>query len=298
MTAARKKVKADNNLPRARLTPLRWNFPLVWVIPVIAALVAGYLVYGRVQDYGPRVTIKFKDGNGLRAGKTGIQYRGVRIGEVTALGLSEDMQHVLVEARLQRSAASIAREGSAFWVVRLGGEIENISNLGTVITGAYIAVAPGTGEVKSDFVGLENSQVASEPGGLRLVLHSDRLGSVKPNSPVYYRGVEVGAVQACHLGANATAVEILVHIKPRYAKLVRSNTKFWNVGGTDVKFGLFSGLEVNVQSLKSLVSGGIAFATPSDPRAAPARDGMVFRLFEEGQKEWLEWAPQIAIPPG
>jgi paraquat-inducible protein B len=296
MTDSQKNSEAVDKLPWTKVKQHQSSFPVMWVVPLVAALVAGYLVYDQVREFGPTITIRFKDGSGLKAGRTPIQYSGVRIGEVKAVKLSDDLRDVVVEARLLRSVASIAREGSVFWIVRLGTELQDISNLGTVITGAYIQVLPGTGKPKSDFVGVEGSQAALEPDGLEIVLHASRLGSLKPNSPVYYRGIEVGAVRAVQLSANATVAEIHVLIKSRYVKLVRSSSKFWNASGADVKFGLFSGLQVNVESLKSLVGGGIAFATPSDPQARLAKNGAVFRLYDEPVKDWLEWAPQIPIP--
>src|SRR5260221_10468003 len=223
--------EAADKLPRAKLRQRRWSFPVMWVVPVVAALVAAYLVYDQVREFGPKVTIRFKDGSGLKAGRTPIQYSGVRIGEVKDVKLSDDLRDVVVEARLLRSAASGAPEGSVFWIVRLGTELQDISNLGTVITGAYIQALPGTGSRKSDFVGMEGPQAALEPDGLELVLRTNRLGSLKPSSPVYERRIEVGPMRAVQLGADATVAEIHALIKPRYGKLVRSSSKFWNTSG-------------------------------------------------------------------
>ena len=287
---------ADDKLPRAKVRRHRWTFPVMWIVPVVAALVAGYLVYDQVRDWGPTITIRFKDGSGLKAGRTPILYNGVRIGEVKAVKLSDDLHDVVVEVRLLRSAASVAQAGSLFWIARLGSELQDFSNLGTVITGVYIQVLPGSGEPKSDFVGVEDSQAALEPDGLEIVLHTSRLGSLKPSSPVYYRGIQVGAVRTVRLSSNATQAEVLLQIKPRYVKLVRSSSKFWNASGAEVKLGLFSGLEVNVESLKSLVGGGIVFATQPDPKSKQERNGAEFLLYDQPMKEWLEWAPQISIP--
>lgn len=298
MTDSRKNSDAAETLPRATVKRHRWSFPVVWIIPVVAALVAAYLVYDKVREFGPTVTLRFKDGSGLKAGRTPVQYSGVQIGEVKSVRLSDDLKDVIVEARLLRSAASLAREGSEFWIVRLGTELQDISNLGTVITGAYIQVLPGSGgEPKLDFVGLETSQVALDPGGLEIVLRTSRLGSLKPGSPVYYRGIDVGAVRVVQLGADATVAEVHVRIRPRYAKLVRIGSKFWNASGADVKFGLFSGVEINVESLKSLVGGGIVFASPNEPLSPPAKNGTAFPLYDQPVKDWLEWAPRISIAP-
>lgn len=297
MNDSQENPEVADELPRAKVKRRGWGVPLVWVVPVVAAIVAGYLVYDRVQEFGAKLTIKFKDGSGLKTGQTPIKYRGVPIGEVAAVELSEDQQHVLVKARLRRSALSIAREGSVFWIVRPEVGIANITGLGTVITGPHIEVLPGTGEAKSEFVGLESAPVALERKGLKIVLRSSRLGSLKPSSPVYYRGIEVGAVQDSQLGNNSTTVDIQVFVRQRYANLVRNGSKFWNVSGVDVSFGLFRGVEINLESLRSLVAGGIAFATPNDPKGKAAKDGMVFRLYDKPKKEWLEWTPEIPIPP-
>jgi paraquat-inducible protein B len=175
--------------------------------------------------------------------------------------------------------------------------IGNITGLNTVISGPEINVLPGNGEKQSEFVGLENAPVALEEKGLKVTIISNRLGSLRPGSPVYYRGVEVGTIQGCDLGSDAVTVAIQVLIKQRYAKLVRNGSKFWNVSGMDVNFGFFRGLEVNMESLRSLATGGIAFATPEDPKDPPAKNGTAFLLYNKPEKEWLEWAPKIPLVP-
>ncbi|MGH7847797.1 MAG: intermembrane transport protein PqiB [Candidatus Binatia bacterium] len=294
MSESQREPADAEELPKAKIKNRKWTFPVVWVIPIIAAAVAGYLVYGRLQEFGPRITIRFKDGSGIRAGQTPIKYRGVPIGEVRAVELSQDQQYVLVKAQLRRSAASIARGGARFWIVRPELGFGNISGLGTVITGPEIEVFPGSGKAQTEFVGLEGSPAALEKG-LRIVLVTGRLEALRVNSPVYYRGVEVGTVQDVQLSANAATVNIHVVIRPRYARLVRNGSKFWNVSGIDVNLGLFRGLEVSIESLRSLAAGGIAFATPNDPEDKPSKDGMVFPLYDKPAKEWLQWAPKIPL---
>lgn len=298
MSETRKRHEADAALPTAKMMHWRWRLHVVWVVPIVAALIAGYLVVDRVREAGSTITIKFEDGSGLRIGQTPIKYRGVPIGEVTGVKLSEDQQHVLVMARLQHAAASIAREGSIFWVVRPVVGIGNITGLRTVVTGPEIQVLPGTGKSASEFVGQERAPVTVEGEGLKIVLRAGRLGSLKPHSPVYYRGIEVGAVYELQLSADATAVDIHVFIQQRYAQLVRHSSKFWNVSGAAVSGGLFRGVDVKIESLSSLVAGGITFATPPQPNAKPVQDGTVFPLYDGPAKEWLRWTPQIPIPPG
>lgn len=287
--------KAAEQLPRAALQKRKLIFPVIWVVPIAAALVAGYLVFERVRQFGPEVTIRFRDGGGLRSDLTPLKYRGVQIGEVSSIELSEDHQDVLVKARLRRAAASIAREGSLFWIVRPEVGLSNITGLGTVLTGPEIQVLPGTGAPRNEFNGLDSAPVALEAKGLKIVLRSPRSGSLRANSPVYYRGVEVGVVQEIDLAPNATAVNVQVLIRQGYAGLVRGGSVFWRAGGASVSAGLLNGLEFKVESLRALVAGGVEFATPNDAGGKRVKDGAAFTLYDEPRKEWLGWSPQIRL---
>jgi paraquat-inducible protein B len=283
------------SLPRARVSRGWWGTAAIWIVPVVAAVLAAYLMYDRLKDHGPEITINFRDGSGIREGQTPILYRGVQVGEVTGVGLSRDQRHVEIRARLKRSASGIAREGSVFWIVRPEVGIGTITGLGTVITGPEIQALPGTGEERSEFTGLESAPAAMELRGLKVVLRTSRLGSLQRNSPVYYRGVEVGVVQEATLSPDATGVHVHVLIRQRYARLVRANSVFWNVSGVSLTGGLFKGVQFKLESLRSLAAGGINFATPNDS-ARPVQNGQLFPLHAEGRKEWLNWAPSIPLP--
>ena len=288
--------EAVGNLPRAKVAGAGWRSLVVWVVPFVAAIVAGYLVFDRVRQFGPEITIRFRDGSGVKINQTPVKYRGVPIGQVTAVELSEDRQYVLVKARLQRSATSIAQQGSIFWIVRPELGIADITGLSTVLTGPEIQVVPGTGAAVKEFDGLERAPAALEENGLKIVLRAPRAGSLRRNSPVYYHGVEVGVVQSVDLSLNATTVDIHVLVRERYAGLVRSGSAFWNVSGVSVSGGLFRGVHLKMESMRSLAAGGIAFATPNG-NAARAKEGAVFALHEDPRKEWLAWSPRITIPP-
>lgn len=296
MTAAPEEPEPTDALPQARVRRDRWRFPVVWVVPIIAAIVAAYLVYGRIQEFGPTITIKFREANGVKASQTEVRYRGVPIGEATGIELSADHQYVVVRARLRRWAFSIAKADSLFWIVRPEVGIRSISGLSTVITGPFIQVYPGTGEARTEFTGLETAPPTLGRKGLKVTLAAARLGSVKPGSPVHYRGFEVGFVTDTDLSRDATAAQIHVFIEQRYAPLVRVGSRFWDVSGVDVNISLLRGVQISLESLRSLVAGGIAFATPS-PSSPPVKDGAIFPLHEKPQKEWLEWTPKIPVSP-
>ena len=145
-------------LPRARVRRKRsWLLHAFWIVPLVALSVAGWLIAQRLRAYGPEITIEFRDGSGLRAGQTPIKFRGVQVGEVSRIELSPDHRDIIVRARLQRSASSLASEGAQFWVVRprfAGGQA---LGLGTILSGAFIALDPGQSKQQErNFTGLEN----------------------------------------------------------------------------------------------------------------------------------------------
>ena len=284
-----------DEIPKARVRRRR-VFRLIWMVPAMAVAVAAYLVFHRMQDYGPQITVSFTDGGGLRVGQTPLRYRGVQVGEVSGVSLSKDQKSALVRIRLIRSAEGVAREGSQFWIVRPRVGFGQITGLATVLSGPEIQVIPGKGgeaKEKLEFTGLENPPSTIE-GGLRIVLRAER-PKMRADAPVYYRGVEVGTVQKLDLAPNALSADIHVVIFPRYASLVREGSSFWDASGLNIKGGILKGIDVEFESLRAFITGGIEFASP--PGTARAKAGTVFFLYGEPKKEWLAWAPKIPIPP-
>jgi paraquat-inducible protein B len=287
---------AEIAAPRAKIRRRR-TFPVIWIVPLIAAAIAGEMIVKHLRQLGPVIAIQFDQGMGLDGKHTLIRYRGIRVGEVQSVELTKDAQHITVEARLDRSAAGLAREGSLFWVVRPEAGIGWMRGLETIVAGSYLEVRPGSGKPANTFVGLEKPPAAEYlNGGLEIVLTAPNLGSVSVGSPVYYRELQVGSVQQVALGPDATTVTIHVHIEPQFSPLVRTDSKFWNAGGLNLNLGLF-GAKTKITSLTSLFMGGIAFATPPTG-AAPAANGAEFSLSDKPEDKWLKWNPAINLPNG
>lgn len=247
---------------------------------------------------GVAVQVRVDRGDGLRAG-TPIRYKGLDVGKVERVELSEDLQSVVLEARITAAAESIARAGSQFWVVRPELGLMRTANLDTLVSGPYLEVlpAPGNHARETRFVALAEAPDPSlKDVGLRLVLSASRRGSLKPGVPVTYREVAVGKVIDFELGPNADRVLISILIEPRYASLVRSGSRFWNTSGFGFDFGLLKGAQLRTESVETLMEGGIAFATPEgEQMGKPALPGQTFLLFDEANEEWLRWAPKIAL---
>jgi len=281
-----------HTLPKAKIGKSRFNW-FLWFIPMAAALLCAWYVCQDIVFVGPTITIYFENAEGLQEQTSLVQYRGVKIGEVETLKLTPDRQRVGVKVQLDASAANIAQEGSVFWIVRPELKLGAVSGLRTIVLGNYIAVQPGHGARTNIFLGAETEPI--EPiQALDILLLAAKLDSLQPQSPVFYRGVQVGEVLDCRLSDDARKVLIEARIDQDYAPLVRMNSKFWNAGGINFHLGLFSGAKITAESAQTLISGGIAFATPPDFQKV-ATNGTVFNLNEKSDAEWEKWSPAIQL---
>ncbi len=254
---------------------------LVWVIPIVAALVGAWLTLHTFSQRGPAVTIRFDTAEGLEAGKTKVKYKDVEIGSVESIELTDDLAEVVVTARLVKSAREYLREGTRFWVVRAQVSAGRVSGLSTIFSGAYIGIDPAfEGESRREFEGLESPPVvtADEAGSL-FTLRSSELRSFEVGSPVYFHAIQVGQVTSYELDESGEFVTVKVFVEAPNDERVGSNTKFWDVSGVDMSLNA-DGVEVDTVSLASLLIGGIAFDTPAGlERGGPVPEGTVFHLY-------------------
>ncbi|MDQ8185855.1 MlaD family protein [Pelagicoccus sp. SDUM812002] len=272
------------------------NALLVWMVPLIALLVGGYMIMKEVGGQGPQITILFGDGAGIEAGKTVLQHKGVNVGIVESVRLSPDLNRVEAVVSLQKSAKGLARDGSKFWILRPEIGIEGIRGLGTLISGPTIQVTPGVGPTQKEFTAEKRAPLKGSELGYHYTLRVSQLGSLKPGSPVLYRQYKVGEVVDTLLAPDATAVLVKILVNSPYDKLVRTDSVFWNASGIAMKVGLL-GAKIHTDSLQSVLAGGIMFATPDDgdelADLAPANTE--FPLYPELDDDWLEWSPQISL---
>jgi paraquat-inducible protein B len=269
--------------------------PLVWVVPLLALAIGGWMILREYLSHGPEITIEFADASGVEAGKTMLQYKGVAIGEVQNVELKKDLKVVVVRVRLNNDAAALACEGAQFWIVHPQIDFSGVHGLETLVTGAYLAIQPGTGPPATDFKGIEQPPPTENKDlGRAFVLRCDKLGAITSASPVYFREMKVGEVEASQLSDDSTQVLVRIRIYTPYVDLVRTNTQFWNAGGLSLKMGLF-GTEISTTSIESLIVGGVAFATPDGDLTPPAADGAQFSLNDEVNKDWLKWQPKIPL---
>lgn len=244
---------------------------LVWLVPALAVLIAIGLAVQAVLARGPEITIQFPSAEGLEANKTKIKYKDVEIGMVTSIALSEDRRSVKVTVVMDKQAKSLLIEDSRFWVVRPRVGAGGITGLGTVFSGAYIAVDPGTSQApRSHFIGLDAPPlVVSGMPGRQFLLTADDLGSLDVGTPVYFRRIPVGRVVGYSMRADGRAVDVSIFVDAPYDRFVTSASRFWHASGIDVSLD-GEGVKMDMQSLASLVVGGVAFANADGASGAGA----------------------------
>jgi paraquat-inducible protein B len=261
------------------------SLQLVWLIPLVAALVGGWLAVKAILDKGPTVTVTFLTAEGLEKGKTKVRYKDVEIGLVTDVALSPDTSRVVVTAELVKDAKKYLVEDTRFWVVRPRISGGTISGLGTLLSGSYIGVDIGkSANAKREFVGLELPPVISSGApGREFVLHAPNIGSLDVGSPVYFRRLQAGQVSDHTLDKGGKGVTIKVFINSPYDKFVNTNTRFWQASGIDLTLDA-GGIKVTTESIVSILIGGLAFETPVDSTELPeAPAGAKFKLFPNAQ---------------
>ena len=283
--------------PTATTTPPPKN-PLALLIPLIAALLVGWLFYSYKQEQGHPVTITFPEGHGLKPGDA-IKYRGIQVGIVDRIALAQDLGSITVHARLNPESKHIARAQSRFWIVRAQFDITRTSGLETLVGANYITVLPGDGQRQSHFDGLDTPPYRDflDPDGLTIELAAANAKGLRIGAPVTFRNVTVGEIIDIDLADNGSNAQIWAHLNPEHKKLARTRTVFWASGGAEMKATLLDGLKFNVNSVESLIVGGIALALPRDPGGA-IPEGHIYRLHAEADDDWLEWLDdRYPVPP-
>ena len=269
------------DLPEAAPEPKRrWSFQVVWLIPIVSALIGGYIAIKAVMDRGPTVTITFSTAEGLEAGKTKLKYKDVDIGLVKTVTLARDLKGVVASAELVKDFTPYLVEDTRFWIVRPRISGGSVSGLSTLLSGSYIGVDTGKSKTSArKFAGLETPPVVPlDTPGREFVLEGEQMETVDSGSPVFFRRLRVGQVTSYRLNDDGKGVTLKVFVNEPYDKYVNANTRFWNASGIDMKLDA-NGVKIEMESVVSLIVGGIAFETPEGSALLPAGTNTAYTLF-------------------
>nr|WP_113869048.1 PqiB family protein [Brenneria salicis]NMN91509.1 paraquat-inducible protein B [Brenneria salicis ATCC 15712 = DSM 30166]RBP58425.1 paraquat-inducible protein B [Brenneria salicis ATCC 15712 = DSM 30166]RLM29348.1 hypothetical protein BHG07_15535 [Brenneria salicis ATCC 15712 = DSM 30166] len=267
-----------------------------WLLPLIALMIAGWLVYTNQQERGASVTIDFVSADGIVAGRTPVRYQGVEVGIVQDIKLSDDLHTIQVEASIKSDMEEALRSGTQFWLVTPKASLAGVSGLDALVGGNYIGMMPGPGEPQTHFSALDTQpKYRVNTGELLIHLQADDLGSLNTGSLVYYRKIPVGKVYDYTVSQNHHGVTIDVLIERRFTDLVKKNSRFWNVSGFNADIG-FNGAKIEMENLAALVNGAIAFDSPEEGETAAAEQS--YRLYPDLAQSQRGVVIQLELPSG
>ena len=260
------------------------RFSIIWIVPLVAVAIGAWLAWDTLSKEGPTIKISFDSGEGLQAGQSQLKYKEIVFGTVKSLELSPDQTHVVVTVATTRQAEPLLTEGTVFWVVKPRLFAGNLSGIETVLSGSYIGMLPAekAGNSQRDFVGREDPPVlGAHVAGRAFLLKSKRIGAVSVGSPVFFRDLPVGEVLGWDIADMAEYVTIHAFVRAPYDSYVHDETRFWNASGVSIKLG-GTGIDVQLESLKALLLGGVAFETPPTKGPTPiSAENHVFPLFAD-----------------
>lgn len=239
------------------------NWSPVWIFPIVTALIGAWILFYHYSHQGPEVTLITTNAEGIEAGKTTIKSRSINVGVVESATLTDDLTHVEIKARLNANMQKLLHGDTVFWVVKPQVGREGISGLGTLLSGAYIELKPGSkGAVRNDYQLLDSPPLApSDAKGIRVVLDSKKAGQLTPGDPVLFRGYRVGSVETSVFDPQKRTMSYQLFINAPNDRLVTSNVRFWKDSGIAVDL-TSAGMRVEMGALTTLFGGGVSFDVP------------------------------------
>ena len=257
---------------------------LVWLVPVLALAISLWAAWQNYADRGTLITIVFENASGVSAGETKIKYRDVTVGEVEEVAFSDGLTEVLVHARIDKTVAPYLDDDAEFWIVRPDVSVRGITGLETVLSGVYIE---GNWDTEADvaqfeFYGLDTPNLTrASQRGTSVVLRADDGGSLSAGAPVLHKGLQVGYLEEPQLSFDGNQVVVSAFIESPYDRRITTSTRFWDTSGFSLSFGA-GGVSLDVNSLASLIEGGIEFDTVVSG-GAPVNSGHRFDIYENQQ---------------
>jgi len=271
----------DDNLSIVEERP-KGRVSAIWILPIVAAMIGGWLIYKSILEAPIEVTVTFESGEGIAAGKTEVRYEGIQIGIVSSVVVQPDLSGIIATLEMDNRTEIGLLQGSQFWLVKPEVSLSGVTGLGTVLSGNYITVRIGDGAPSRNFTALSSPppKHLTDPG-LHLILKAKDLGSLSIGSPIKYKKFTIGGVQSFQLDEDGQTVTINIFIEPKFSHLVQANSRFWNASGISIRGGI-TGFDIRTESLASILKGGIGLSPVDITISSPvAKNSAEYTLFDD-----------------
>lgn len=253
-------------------------FASVWVIPLIALLISGWLVYQHYAKMGSEIAIDFPSSNGLVSGESVVKFRNVVVGKIVRITLQPDGEGVTVFARMSKESDPYLNDKAHFWIAKPELNYQGIRGLDTIMNGSYINMySVRGGEERSHFAGnLKPYRGGDE--GFYVHLFSDKLDTIHVGAPVYYRNLQAGTIEDIRFDSRDKQIKVLLFLKKPYRRLINSTTRFWSQSLITAQFKNDE-FVFRMAPIATLVWGSIAFDSRFDKKYPSHPLNKPFRLY-------------------
>ena len=234
----------------------------IWLVPIIAMVIALWLAYQYYSKIGPTIEITFKENAGLIANQSQLKLRNVNIGVVTKISLSKDGDGVTVQVKVNKEVSDYLNEKAKFWIVHADVGSHGISGLDTILSGAYIELY-GVKEKKTKlkFIGLDKPYIDKDAAGKYYILSAPNSNNIIEGSHVYYRMIEVGRVERVAISPDGKKVNFTIFVKEKYVPFINNESQFYTNSSVNIDFSKGK-LDMNIASISQIIHGGISIYTP------------------------------------
>jgi len=267
--------RSERNLPVAHVRATPWR-GWIWSVPLAAMILVGFLAVRTWLFWGPTVTVTFPEVHGLNPRGTSVIYRGVQIGTLETLELTDHGHDVKATLSMDSSVAGLLRKGTKFWINQpdiFSGDLAGL------ISGPDIEMMPGRGNPTRKFQGLLHPpDIEPDLPGTTFTVDTRRLGNLHRGSQVLYHGLTVGELLGWSYDADRGKIQLKVFIHTPFDRLVTGRVRFWRQGAFNIAFH-GSGLNVDIPPLAGILKGAIAFDTAR--RAPPAPIPAFYHLYSD-----------------
>lgn len=263
----------------AKIRPSKTLASTIWLIPLIAAAVGGYLLVQNIRSQGHEITLYMDNADGLAVNSTTIRVLNVEVGRITHIRLRNNQQGVELTAKINPDNANLIRKDSQFWIVKPRIDQNGVTGLGTLISGSYIALDPGKSTENEDKFEVADLPPITALGqsGLRLKLSGKNSRMINVGSPVLYENHIVGTVESAKFNPTDQTVQYSIFIQSPNESLINSASQFWLDSGINVRLN-GGGVSIDSPPISALLSGAIAFDTPQSTQATSVQNESTFTI--------------------
>ena len=253
----------------------------IWIVPIIALIIAGWLAYEHFAERGPEIKIIFPQNEGLIAGQSVVKFRNVPVGKVTKIYAEESTDGVIVVVRMNsKESRPYLSEHARFWIVKPEVGLSGVSGLDTLLSGTYINVYSKSGgkNLRNKFIGLTQAYRDNLQGEY-FHLTSPNGDNVNVGTPIYYKNIKVGQVEYVYLGLDGKSIDIIVFIENQYVPYVHYDSKFWTKSLVTIDYSK-GNLDLSVAPMNYLLQGGIVFSSSGEQKKDAVPDKYIFPLYK------------------